>query len=170
MENLNRRIKSEMTLYSAKALFSNAILKALNIQKKQLSSDFGIWIENLKNSMRLRKYRKVIGEIEEKKKNFKSLEELHWKYQYIEIDAIFKILLKKFLNHKRDISKEGSHQYHSCLFWFNKIFLILEQLLLEIRPDLNRKINYKNKSIMKINIFFIFYPFQENFLIYYYLL
>ena len=146
MENLNRRIKLEMSNYSKK---KNEDKKHLNVQKMQLYTDFQIWLDNLKNSMRLCKYRQVIGEIEARKNNFKSLEELHWKYQYIEIDAIFKIIKKKILSHSKDIGNEGSHQYHSCLFWFNQIFLLLEQLILEIRPDLNPKLDYKNTEIMK---------------------
>ena len=149
MENLNRRIKSEMDRYSAKSLFSGSFLKSLNIQKNQLNANFEQWIINLNKTMYHRKYRAVVGEIENRKQNFKLLEELHWKYQYIEIDAIFKILKKKIFKHKQEISKEDSHHYNSCLFWFNQIFLILEQFILEIRPDLNKKFNYKNIKILK---------------------
>ena len=149
MENLNRRIKREMNRYSAKILFPNNFTEKFIINKAQLYSNFENWIKNLKSSMHLRKYRTVIGEIESRKNSFKAIEELHWKYQFIEIDAIFKILKKKFYNHKKEISNEGSHQYHSCLFWFNQIFLILEQFLLETRFDLNKKINNKNTNIMK---------------------
>ena len=87
--------------------------------------------------MHLCKYRQVIGEIESKKKNFKTIPEYHWKFQYIEIDAIFKILKKKFIKHKKEISKENSYQYRSCLFWFNQIFMSLEELCLEISFDVN---------------------------------
>ena len=149
MKNLNRRITKEMNRYSNKEQKSNEFLKKLNIQKMQLYSDFAIWIENLKNSMHLCKYRQVIGEIEARKNNFRTIEELHWKYQYIEIDAIFKILKKKILSHRKDISNEGSHQYHSCIFWFNQIYIILEQLLLENRPDLNPKLDYSDEDILK---------------------
>ena len=149
MKNLNRRITKEMNRHSNKDQKSNEILKNLNIQKMQLYSDYAIWIENLKNSMHLCKYRQVIGEIESRKNNFRTIEELHWKYQYIEIDAIFKILKKKFLSHRNDISNENSHQYHSCIFWFNQIYIILEQLLLENRPDLNPKLDYSDEDILK---------------------
>jgi len=149
MQNLNRRITKEMNRHSTKEQISNEVLKKLNIQKMQLYSDYAIWLENLQNSMHLCKYRQVIGEIEARKNNFKSIEELHWKYQYIEIDAIFKILKKKFLSHRKDISNENSHQYHSCIFWFNQIYIILEQLLLENRPDLNQKLDYSNEDILK---------------------
>ena len=109
MKNLNRRIKREMSRYSAKYLFSGSIMKALKNQKNELYAEYNKWIVNLKNSMHQRKYRAVIGEIEKRKSNFKSLGELHWKYQNIEIDAIFKIIKKKMFNHHKYISKEGSH-------------------------------------------------------------
>ena len=165
MENLNRRIKNEIDHYSAKALLSGSISQSLNIQKAHLYSNFQKWIINLNKTMHHRKYRAVIGEIEARKHIYKLLEELHWKYHYIEIDAIFKILKKKIFKHKREIAKEDSHHYNSCLFWFNKIFLILEQFIIELRPDLKEILDYKNIKIIKpiqclidsfIN-FFIFY-------------
>ena len=148
MENLNRRIKSEMNRFSAKSLLSDGIMKKLNMPNRQIYLDYDNWISNLKNSMRLCKYRTVIAEIELKKHNFKKLIELHWKYQYIEIDAIFKIVKKKIMRHKTEIAKEGSHHYNSCLFWFNQIILILEQLTLELRPDLNKMLDYNKKKII----------------------
>lgn len=150
MENINRRITKELQYYSSKnGNLRPDVLKKINLQKMQLYTDYEIWIGNLKTSMHLCKYRKVIAEIEARKHNFKIIEELHWKYQYIEIDAIFKILKKKILSHSQDIVKEGSHHQRSCFFWFNKIYLILEQLLLELRPDLNKKLDYYNEDMIK---------------------
>ena len=149
MENLNRRLNNEMRRQSTNKSQTDIFNKKLNLQKMQLIADFNLWLDNLKNSMHLCKYRQVIGEIEGRKKNFIAIKELHWKFQYIEIDAIFKILKKKFIKHKKDISKEGSHQYHSCLFWFNQIFLLLEKLVLELRPDLNPTVDYSNEEILE---------------------
>ena len=149
MENLHRRINKEMRRTSTSHSKGSALNKQQQLQKEQLISDLNLWIGNLKNSMHLCKYRQVIGEIESKKKNFKTIPEYHWKFQYIEIDAIFKILKKKFIKHKKEISKENSYQYRSCLFWFNQIFLLLEKLVLELRPDLNPVLDYKNRKILK---------------------
>ena len=149
MQNLNRQISREMELLSSNQNISSAVAKKLHLQKMQLYSDFDVWLGNLKNYMNLCKYRQAIGEIEARKNNFRAIQELHWKYQYIEIDAIFKILKKKILNHKNDITKEGSHQYHSCIFWFNQIYIILEQFILENRPDLNKELDYSNTEILK---------------------
>ena len=90
MENLHRRINKEMRRTSTSHSKGSALNKQQQLQKEQLISDLNLWIGNLKNSMHLCKYRQVIGEIESKKKNFKTIPEYHWKFQYIEIDAIFK--------------------------------------------------------------------------------
>ena len=149
MESLNIRIKEGINRYANMNSGENSeFMKNLKIQKENLNAEFQIWIDNLKVSMHHCKYRQVIAEIESKKNNFALCSELHWKYQYIEIDAILKILRKKISNHKLDITIEGTHQHHSCLFWFNQIFLILEQLILEIRPDLNKKLDYNNINIL----------------------
>ena len=149
MENLHRRINKEMQSQSTTEINNDILNKKQKKEKAQIISDFNIWLDNIKNSMHLCKYRQVIGEIEHRKNNFKSIKEYHWKYQYIEIDAIFKIIKKKFIKAKKDISKENSHQYHSCLFWFNQIFLLLEKLVLELRPDLNPKIDFNNITILE---------------------
>ena len=150
MEILNIRIKEGINRFSDLNSGENSEFnKNLKHQKEKLSAEFHIWLDNLKVSMHHCNYRQVIAEIESKKNNFTICTDLHWKYQYIEIDAILKLLKKKISNHKIDIAKEGTHQHHSCIFWFNQVYLILEQLLLEIRPDLNKTMNYDDISILK---------------------
>ena len=148
MEYIKSHINNEMNKQKSIFLNTNISKEAINSEKKQIKEDFKIWLENIRISMHLCKYRQVINEIESKKHNFDSIPEEHWKYKSIEIDAIFKLLKKKFNNHPKEIAKENSHQNHSCMFWINQIFLILEQLILEFRPDLN-KIDYNDISIMK---------------------
>jgi len=121
----------------------------INDEKILKKESFKQWLKNIRISMHLCKYRQVINEIESKKNNFKCIPEEHWRYQCIEIDAIFKILKKKILHHPKEIAKENTYQNHSCLFWLNQIFLLLEKLVLEFRPDLNKHLNYKDESIMK---------------------
>ena len=148
MEYLNKhfvnQIKKHIQLKIPKT--PTNVIKDLKAEKKE---SFNLWIKNILISMHLCKYRQVIGEIETRKHDFDSIPEEHWKYQHIEIDAIFKLLKKKFKNHHKELCKENSYQYHSCLFWLNKIFLILEQLVLEFRPDLNKNLDFNKESIMK---------------------
>ena len=147
MEYINRHIVKEIKKQSSLQGLKKSlvIIKDLKAEKKEA---FKLWIKNIRISMHLCKYRQVINEIETKKHNFDSLPEEHWKYQCLEIDAIFKLLKKKFIHHPKEISKENSYQYHSCLFWLNQIFLLLEKLVLEFRPDLNKDLDYNKESIM----------------------
>ena len=117
--------------------------------------NYNSWIQNIKKSMQLCKYRQVIKEIETKRHDFDCFPEVHWKYQILEIESIFKIITKKFKRHQNEIGKENSHQYRSCQFWFNRIFILLQKLELESRNDLNKTISYNNESIMLL-INFIF--------------
>ena len=149
MENLNKRIKSESARHLAKIFLPKTLAKKLQIEKKKLHSDFDAWIINLKISMHLCKYRQVIGEIEARKIKFKKIPEVHWKYQCLEVEAIFKLLKKKIFKRKNDISKEGSHNYNSCLFWFNQIYILLEQLVLEIRFDVNATLNGNDINLLR---------------------
>ena len=143
-KNIIKKITSNESLNINKKIQSNK--KELNTE---INESFNEWLKNIRISMHRCKYRQVINEIESKKQYYKCLSEEHWKYQCIEIDAIFKILRKKFINHPKEIAKENSYQNHSCLFWLNQIFLILEQLVLEFRPDLNNNLDFNNISIMK---------------------
>ena len=93
MEILNIRINEGINRYSNMNSGENSeFMKNLKLQKEKLYSEFQMWLDNLKISMHHCKYRQVIAEIESKKINFMLCSELHWKYHYIEIDAILKLL------------------------------------------------------------------------------
>ena len=44
--------------------------------------------------------------------------------------------------------KDNSKQRYNILFWFNQVFLILEQLVLTFRPELNKDINIEEESTL----------------------
>ena len=117
--------------------------------QKQLKEDFQYWIENLNRSMYDRKYRQVLSEIETGKQNFESIPSEHWKYKSIQLKAIFHIIQRKLIKYPFEISKENSPKNKSLLFWFNYSFMILEQLILQFRGDLNANLNLKSKNILK---------------------
>ena len=145
MEQINRHIKKEI-------IRAESIRNPIEFKKKEKAKQleyFNYWIKNIRMSMHCCKYRQVINEIELRKHNFEAIPEVHWKYQTIEIDAIFKILRKKYRRHPNEITKEFSYQHHACMFWLNQIFQILEHLVLEFRPDLNKELNYNDISIIK---------------------
>ena len=69
MENIENLIKKEkLRLYSGFLRSNTKLLEKLSMEKKKLYEDYNNWIDNLKISMHLCKYRQVIGEIEAKKK------------------------------------------------------------------------------------------------------
>ena len=149
MEKIKEYIIKEMEDYSPLSLSSE---KNNNNKKKEekekIKEDFEIWLENLKRSMYLSKFRQVLGEIEYGKKNFESIPTEHWRYKIIQYKAIFHIIKRKLKKYPIEISKENSRQHRSILFWFNQSFMILEQLILLFRDDLNSHINLKSKEVL----------------------
>ena len=115
MEYLNRHIIKEIRRQESIKPNKKQIIKIID-EKSQKKESFKQWLKNIRISMHLCKYRQVINEIESKKYNFKCIPDEHWKYQCIEIDAIFKILKKKFIHHPKEIAKDNSYQNHACLF------------------------------------------------------
>ena len=146
MEYINRHIANEV-----EKTFS---IKYKDVPRKKMLLIFpkeplNKWLERLRISMHLTKYRQVINEIENKKRYYSKFPEEKWRYLSIEIDAIFKILRKKITHHKKEITKENSRQSRACMFWLNQMFLILEHLVLSYRPDLNKNLNFNNESIIR---------------------
>ena len=150
MEKIQEYINKEMEGHSVPEITSennNKIKK--KDPKEQLKEDFEIWLENLNRSMHLRKFRQVLGEIEFGKKNFESIPTEHWRYKIIQLKAIFHILKRKLKKYSFEISKEISRQNRSVLFWFNEFYVILEQLILLFRDDINSHINLKSKEVLQ---------------------
>ena len=93
-------------------------------------------------------YRMLLSEIESNKHNFDSLPSEQWRYKAIELKAIYHIIKRKMKKYPLEISKENSRQGHSILFWFNQFFIILEQLVLQFRDDVNDNIDLNSKEIL----------------------
>ena len=149
MEIIKEYINKEMEFYSNPNLTSennNNIKKDPNAKLKE---DFEIWLENLNRSMYLSKFRQVLGEIEYGKKNFESIPTEHWRYKIIQLKAIFHIIKRKIKKYPLEMTKENSRQNRSVLFWFNQSYIILEQLILLFREDLNYHIDLKSKEVLK---------------------
>ena len=150
MEKIKEYINKEMLNYSSSNKSSE---KKLNIKItepiEKLKEDFEIWLENLNRSMYLSKFRQVLGEIEYGKKNFDSIPSEHWRYKKIQLKAIFHIIKRKINKYSYEIAKENPRLNRSILFWFNQFYLILEQLILLTRDDLNNYINIKSREVMK---------------------
>ena len=150
MEKIKEYINKEMEVYTPinSTSENNNNIKTSE-ENEKLKEDFEIWLENLKRSMYLSKFRQVLGEIEYGKKNFESIPTEHWRYKIIQYKAIFHIIKRKLKKYPIEITKENSRQNRSILFWFNHSFIILEQLILLFRDDLNSHINLKSKEVLK---------------------
>ena len=149
MEKIKEYIKREMENYSLqKHPSDNSKFNKYNEKNEKLKEDFEIWLENLNLSMNLGKFRQVLGEIEYGKKNFESIPTEHWKYKIIQLRAIFFIIKRKLRKYPYEMSKENSRQNRAVLFWFNQFFLILEQLILQFRDDINFHINLNSKEVL----------------------
>ena len=152
MEKIQEYINKEMEIYTENDILSednNIIKNKKKDPQEKLKEDFEIWLENLNRSMHLSKFRQVLGEIEYGKKNFESIPKEHWRYKIIQLKAIFHIIKRKFKKYPIEITKENSKQNRSILFWFNQSFLLLEQLILLFREDLNYHIKLKSKEILR---------------------
>ena len=51
--------------------------------------------------------------------------------------------------HSKEIILENSSQHFSLKFWLNQMFLILEELNLEFRYDINTNVNYNSSTIIE---------------------
>jgi hypothetical protein len=148
------KIKEYLNKEMEHLAFKNAPIENNNKKFKmidpieKLKEDFNIWLENLSRSMHLCKYRQVLSEIESGKNNFELIPTEHWRYKRLQLKAIFKIIKRKLRKYSFEISKGQSQQNHSVLFWFNQSFLLLEQLILQYRDDINN-IDLKSKEILK---------------------
>ena len=147
MEKIKEYIRREMENYSIQN--QNSELNKEDDKIEKLKEDYNIWLENLNLSMNLGKYRQVLGEIEYGKKNFESIPTEHWKYKIIQLRAIFYIIKRKIKKYPYEMSKENSRQNRAVLFWFNQFYLILEQLILQFRDDINFNINLNSKEVLK---------------------
>ena len=146
MEKIKEYINKELKKYSENSLSNNNI--KYNESISILKEEFEIWINNLKRFMHLSKYRQVLCEIENGKKNFGAIPSEHWRYKILQLRAIFHIIKRKIRKYPFEIRKENSRQNHSVLFWFNQSFIILEQLILNFREDLNC-IDLKSTEVLK---------------------
>ncbi len=147
MEIIEHFIKNEINKYTNNqgGINSGFKFQIWNINKRK---KYEKWIKSLKQLLIHSKYRQVLTEIEKSKKYYESISQDHWKYKIIQLKAIFKIIKRKLHKYSIEISKENSKQNHSVLFWFNQSFIILEQMVLEYRDDLN-KINLKARKYVK---------------------
>ena len=78
--------------------------------------------------MHNKQFRKVISDIEINYQKYENLSSDIWECRVLKGQSILKIISRKL--------------------WFNQVFLILEQLVLTFRPELNKDINIEEESTL----------------------
>ena len=134
--------RKKTTLHSNKLKENNLILL-------KLKDDYNQFLYDLKQLMKNGCCRKVIKEIEEKKYRFELIKNELWKIRLIKAKAILNVIKIKMRRHPQEIILDNSSQNRSLKFWFNQIFLTLEELILEFRYDINPHIDYSSKKILE---------------------
>ncbi len=124
-----------------------------NKNKKDISiikEDYKEWIKDLIILMNSCSYRRVLGEIEKRKHLFKALDIFDlWKYKILKSKAIFKIIKIKLKKYKLEIKKENPLKISSIKFWFNQIFVILEELISDFIPNKDNNIDLDSFKVIK---------------------
>ena len=148
MKEINQYLHNEtkeMKKNSLKSIYD----KDNSLFIKNLIEEYNQWLDDLKQLMENRLFRQVLKDIEEKKNKYDQIKTELWKYRLIKSKAILKIIKIKMRKHYNEIILENSSQNISLKFWFNQIFLTLEELILEFRYDINEHLNYNSKEIIE---------------------
>ena len=152
MQEINQFLKRETKEFRRKTIREDTEMKDKKAKdaKKKLQEKYDQWLINLKELFSNKLYRQVIREIEEKKYHYKLLKTEFWKIKLLRAKAILKIIRRKMTKHNKEVFLENSTQNFSLKFWFNQIFVSLEELCLEIRFDINPHMNPNSKEIFII--------------------
>ena len=151
MLEINQFLKRETNEFKRKTLILDQNLKDERFEKKKkkLQAKFNEWIIDLEKYLHNKRYRQVIREIEEKKYLYNILSKTEfWKLKILKAKSILKIIERKMKVHSKEIILENSSQNFSLKFWFNQIFLTLEELILEFRFDLNPHMDPNSKYVI----------------------
>ena len=115
-----------------------------------IKEDYKEWIKDLIILMNSCSYRRVLGEIEKRKHLFKALDIFDlWKYKILKSKAIFKIIKIKLKKYQLEIKKENPLKISSIKFWFNQIFVILEELISDFIPNKDNNIDLDSFKVIK---------------------
>ena len=148
MKEINQYIRKQTRELRKKTTVHNK-LKDNSLVLQKIKDDYNQWIYDLKQLMSNGLSRQVLKDIEEKKIKFELLKNELWRYRIIKAKAILKIIKIKMNRHSNEIILENSSQNRALKFWFNQIFITLEELILEFRYDINEHMDYKSKKIIE---------------------
>ena len=152
MLEISKFLKRETKEFRRKTLTLDQNMKDEKFEKtkKKLQAKFNEWITDLEKYLSNKRYRQVLREIEEKRNLYNILASTEfWKLKILKAKSILKIIERKMQVHSKEIILENSSQNFSLKFWFNQIFLTLEELILEFRFDLNPHMDPNSLYVIK---------------------
>ena len=136
----------------------NQSVKPVSLNKSPLDSKLNeqylLFIKSLRQLQHTKQYRRTISEIELNYPKYQSLQnEIHIIY-IIKAQCILKIISHKLKKYRNELLNNDSNTIHSILFWFNHLFLILEQLVMLFRYSnlTEESILNKVESIIQIHL------------------
>ena len=149
MKEIHQYINKETKEFRRKSTlhFISLVNNAVNIQK--VTEEYNNWLTELRQLMSIRLYRQTIKVIETQKYKYKLVKNQFWKLRLIKAKAILKIIKIKMNKHHKEVILENSKQNFAIRFWFNQMLLILEELNLEFRYDINVNMDYKSKKMIQ---------------------
>ena len=152
MLEINQFLNRETREFRRKTIKLNQDMKDARFEKtkKIIQEKYNEWLLDLQKLLNNKRYRQVLREIEEKKRLYHIIAKTEfWKLKILKAKAILKIINRKMQKHNKEIIIDNSYQNLSLKFWFNQIFITLEELVLEFRFDLNPHMDPNSKYILK---------------------
>ena len=151
MQEIRKFLRRETKEFKRKTIKLDSQMKDPKLEeaKKKMKKKFDEWLITLNEFFSNKLYRQVIREIEDKKNNYLLISKTEfWKLKLLKAKSILKIIARKMTKHHKEVILENSIQNFSLKFWFNQIFMSLEELCLEFRFDINSHMDPNSKEIL----------------------
>ena len=151
MQEIRKFLRRETKEFKRKTIKLDSQMKDPKVEesKKNMKKKFDEWLITLNEFFSNKLYRQVIREIEDKKNNYLLISKTEfWKLKLLKAKSILKIIARKMTKHHKEVILENSIQNFSLKFWFNQIFMSLEELCLEFRFDINSHMDPNSKEIL----------------------
>lgn len=154
MERIQRFISANVIAYKRLSQISDPNERNDTFQKREiLKKVYEKWISSLLQRLHNKQYRNVIADIEINSQKYNQLSQDIWKCRLIKAQCMLKLIGRKINKYPFEIKKENSKKRYSIFFWFNQVFLSLEQIVLIFRPELNQDIDLqKEETLDKIEL------------------
>lgn len=113
----------------------------------KIQQNYQFFIENIKYNIGRMHYRKVLFEIEALPPKYKAIPEFSSMLLDIKIKCIWKIIRKKMHKSPMDNKDKQKKHWESIEFWFNQLYLIVNQVMEGLFFYVNN-LNFKVKILI----------------------